>query len=152
MPYKVRYRNKMVQSSTFFTRYTAKKMHGKLRVVQLVSLAQKLMTRILPFQFINIMKRFFHSRPENSVWKYKLSQVFLDRSPPLLSAVHKRIFPWHDQLTLIQKPAKYNLYYIQLLNRVHLLRPEDILTYKYYPWLPHTCQVWLLHMDIGQSS
>jgi hypothetical protein len=34
-------------------------MHGKLRVVQLVILAQKLMTRILPFKFINIMKRIF---------------------------------------------------------------------------------------------
>jgi hypothetical protein len=39
--------------------YTAKKMHGKLRVVQLVILAQKLMTRILPIKFINIMKRIF---------------------------------------------------------------------------------------------
>jgi hypothetical protein len=29
--------------------YTAKKMHGKLRVVQLVILAQKLMTLIFPF-------------------------------------------------------------------------------------------------------
>jgi hypothetical protein len=38
---------------------TAKKMHGKLRVVQLVILAQKLMARILRFKFINIMKRIF---------------------------------------------------------------------------------------------
>jgi hypothetical protein len=34
-------------------------MHGKLRVVQLVILVQKLMTWILPFKFINIMKRIF---------------------------------------------------------------------------------------------
>jgi hypothetical protein len=38
---------------------TAKKMHEKFRVVQLVILAQKLMTRIFPFQFINIIKRIF---------------------------------------------------------------------------------------------
>jgi hypothetical protein len=34
-------------------------MHEKFRVVQLVILAQKLMTRIFPFQFINIIKRIF---------------------------------------------------------------------------------------------
>jgi hypothetical protein len=34
-------------------------MHGKLRVGQLVILAQKLMTRIFPFKYFIIMKRIF---------------------------------------------------------------------------------------------
>jgi hypothetical protein len=34
-------------------------MHGKFRVVQLVILAQKLMTRVFQFKFIYLLKRIF---------------------------------------------------------------------------------------------
>jgi hypothetical protein len=72
-------------------------MHGKLRVVQLVILAQKLMTLIFPFKFITTMKRIFpmaagkfrvkiQTFPGVSVRTYAISLPVIRRNFPLKMA------------------------------------------------------------------